>query len=398
MNSIVPLSMVYALCLVGQNALPPAPKPARADTKEAIFAELSRTSELDLTGHPAPYGGLVLMLGFREGWNLNAVTDEPALAKQGIHLFEVHPYNELRAGGVSRRTSLRFVLDTVGAAYYVDDQRLVVTTKQIARVQWLSQLKAPQPAGLRSPSVAERRDTAFAAGFWHLDPDVWVEPLCSALADSDREVSFDSAYALGEFGPQAANAIGPLIGLLKSKDLTLREAAVFALGKIGPQATDRLLGLLNDTDSGIAVAGAKAFAVMGSVGKRAVPRLVEAAELHAEQVDVCDSISVAISMIDPTGAIPTLRKLLTALNADVRAFAANTIAEIGRPARSCGKDLLPLLTDPSTRVRIAAARALSQIDLPPDFPTKELEAATTDPNEHVKLWAKSAIHRIRRQN
>jgi HEAT repeat protein len=308
---------------------------------------------------------------------------------------DIFPYLQLHAGGVSRRSSLRFIFDAGGFAYYVDDTTLVMTTKQLARVKWVSQLEKPAPMGLDVASVTQRRETAFAAGFWRLDPDAWIGPLAKALKDNDRQVCFDAAYALGEFGPQAAEAIDPLVTLLKSKDLTLREGAVFALGKIGPSALEKLLRLVDDADSAIGIAATKSVNVMGSVGKHAVPELIEIAKRRADEEDRCDEISVAISRINPVGSVAALCELLRGENAGIRAFAAMTIAEIGSPGQSCAQELLPLLKDESTRVRINAAYALARVDLPEDFPTAGLEAAVKDSDQHVRLWVQQALRVIK---
>lgn len=80
------------------------------------------------------------------------------------------------------------------------------------------QLKKPELGSLTSPDVEKRREAVFAAGFWPLDPDVWVAPLAKAVNDDDRQVGFDAAYALGELGPPASDAIDALIQLLQSND------------------------------------------------------------------------------------------------------------------------------------------------------------------------------------
>lgn len=423
MSLPIQLSVFYAACLIGQTPAPaddvvglqkqtttvcvePSASACADEValqvplgkqNESVMRQLERESELDMTGHPAPLGGLVVYLSgdYLEGWNLPTFVDKPALAKHGIRLDDICPYWELRAGGVSRRSSLRFILDAGGVAFYVDDAKLVVTTKHIARVKWLEQLEKPEPKALGAAAVDKRRETAFAAGFWQLDPDVWVEPLAKALNDNDRQVGFDAAYALGELGPLAEKAIDPLVSLLRSKDLRLREAAVFALGKIGSRSTKRLLELIDDPDSEIALAAAKSFKVMGSVGKAAVPKLIEAGKRHASNSELCDSIGSAIAVNDSEQAVPELRKLLKSDSEGIRSFAANAIGEIGPPGQPCAKDLLPLLTDQSLRVRIDTAHALARLDLPDDFPTTELEAAAKDPDRHVSLWAQAALRVIR---
>jgi HEAT repeat protein len=350
---------------------------------------------LDIVGHPATYFGIKEYIGGPLGWNVPTVVDEPALTKCGVRLNSIWPYSQLRTGGISRRSSLRFVLDKGGLAYYVNDSRVVITTKQLARVKWQTYFAKPEPASLDSSSIADRREAVFAAPFWHLDPDLWIMALANLLDDVDRQVCFDAAYALGEFGPQATGAIDQLVTVIRAKDSTRREGALFALGNIGPPAINRLIELLDDRDTGVALAAAKSFDVMGSVGKQAIPGLFDAAERHADSTERSDSIALAIGNIDPTGSVPTLHKLLKSERDSLRAFAAVAIAEIGPVGRGCASDLLALLTDQNTRVRIAAARAMASIDLPADFPTVGLERALSDPDEHVRLWANAALRRIK---
>jgi HEAT repeat protein len=77
----------------------------------------------------------------------------------------------------------------------------------------LGQLDAPRIEQLKSISPVVRRDAAFAAGVWQLEPRDWISPLTEALCDPDREVAFDAAFALGEYGPEAEHAIDPLLVL-----------------------------------------------------------------------------------------------------------------------------------------------------------------------------------------
>jgi HEAT repeat protein len=377
---------------------------ALSENHASIMRRLERMSDLDLVGHPSPLIGLLQLVRIEEGgdfngWNIPVIEDRQALRRCGIRLEDLisSGFNTggLRAGGVNRRSSLRFVLGVSGLAYYVNDKHLVVTTKEIARAKWLGELPKPKLDVLKHGSVPERRDAAFALGFWRLDPEVCVEPLVKALTDTDRDVCFDAAYALGEMGPAADKAIGDLLKLLKSEDLTRREAAVFALGKIGPKATKGLLALIDDSDSAIAIAAAKSVGVMGSVGKGAISGLIEAAQRHSNNEELCGKIATSIAGIDLGDAVPKLRELLKSDQAGVRSFAADTIAEIGPPGQSCASELLPLLTDPIIRVRIAAAYALARIDLPGDFPTDALEAASRDEDEHVRFWAKAALRTIK---
>ncbi len=364
-----------------------------------VHRKLEGISDLDLTGHPAPIAGLLTLIGQDEGdelagWNIQVLVDEHALTRHGIRLDELVP-SELHASGVDRRSSLRFVLDSCGLGYYVGDKCVVVTTKPIAQIGWLSELPKPTPNSLKSDTIVERRNAAFAAGYRHIDPDTWIEPLTKALHDPDRQVAFDAAYALGVLGPQADRAINHLLKMLKSDDLTLREASVSALGKIGEKAVEGLLTSLDDPDSAIVFAAAKSLGVMGSAGKSAVPGLIAAGQRHSSNVDLCERIGTSISEIDLGDAIPKLRELLKSNQVGIRSFAAQTIGSIGPRANSCAEELLSLLADKNTRVRIAVAYALAHIDLAEDVPISELEAAAKDSDRHVQLWAQKALRVVK---
>jgi len=370
-----------------------------------VMDELRRPSNLNFEGADANFAGLLDALETVFDWKVKTIVDEPALAKNGIRLENIgFPYH-FRAGGVSRRSSLRFMFDAGGLAYFVDgNKRLVVTTKPLARVKWLSQLRKPEPRDLVAGSLNDRREAAFAAGFWHLDPEVWVQLLVNALEDTDRDVRFDSAYALGECGPLAKSAIDPLCALLRSDDLTLREAATFALGRIGSEASLRLLELIDDPDRSIALSALKAFGVMGSGGNEAVTGMMAAAKRYAdpkkslsddEYCGLSHAIGSALSEVELGDAVPLLRDLLNSDSARIRSFAAFAIGEIGPRGQVCEPELQKLLSDDSTSVRRDAAYAMARIDLPSDTSTTALEAAANDPDYDVTLWATAALRVIR---
>jgi len=371
-----------------------------------VNQQLQEISDLNFLGHGTSYAGLVDALPTDILWSIPTILDEPALARNGVNLDNMAlPASPFHAGGIRRRSSLRFVLDVGGLAYFVDDNKqLVVTTKPLARVKWMTTLPKPSIEDLKADSLDKRREAAFAAGFYHLDPAVWLQPLVRALEDADRDVQFDSAFALGEFGPQANDAIDALIALLKSKDLTLREAATCALGRIGPKALVRLEERIYDPDPTIALSAIKAFGTMGSAGNEAVPELIAAGKHYAdlkvswddsEYCTFCAAIASALSQIELGDAVAPLRILLSSDSAGIRAFAANAIGEIGPHGQVCEPELQKLLSDVSIAVRREAAYAMARIDLPSDTSTTALEAAAKDSDHHVTLWAKAALRVIK---
>jgi len=370
-----------------------------------VISQLEVLSDLRLSGNePISLDTLVFFVSqeLSPGWNIPTTVDRPALVKRGIHSAEI-ALGSLQTGGISRRSSLRFVLDTFGLSYYLNDSQLVVTTKEIARVKWLNQLAKPNIKMLRAEGERERRQVAFAAGFWHLNSSEWVGPLMTALNDSDREVSFDAAFALGECGPEASNAIEALLQLLRSKDLALREAATCALGKIGPESSMRLIEMIEDPDPGVGLAAVKAFGAMGSAGNDSVLDLIAAGKRFAnrkesrgeDRCEFCYAIGSALADVELGKAVPQLRELLKSEGAGVRSFAAYAIGEIGSPGQVCEPELQKLLTDVNTAVRRDAAYALAQINLPSDTSTTALEAAAKDSDRLVRLWAAAALRVIR---
>lgn len=366
--------------------------------------ELQQVSNLSMNGSGHDLNYEDVLYGFDVfKWGIPLTVDDTGFRKSGIHLGEIVFSGRLQAGGVSRRSSFRFVLDRAGVGYFVDDnRRLVVTTKPLARVQWLAQSKKPQLEDLGSPSVEVRRETVFAAGFWNIDPELWEQPLVSALEDADRDVRFDAAYALGELGPQASASIDALCGLLKSEDLSLRDVATYAVAKKGSKAIRKLLELIDHKDRAVAIAAVKSLGAAGSAGNEAVPALIEAgirfsedkAYRNAEEYcEFCHEIASALALVELGDAVPVLRELLKSDDAVTRSFAIVSITEIGRGGRVCEPELQKLLSDPSTRVRRDAANAFSQIELLSNTSTDALEAATRDSDYVVRLRAASALQK-----
>ena len=107
--------------------------------------------------------------------------------------------------------------------------------------------------GLSDPDVRIRRNVALflnvLAGGWvdYLRPKVNIgatlQALVAALNDSDPSVRGWSAQAIGEIGPDAAEAIPALLTLLKDENEGARNSACIALRGIGPAAKAALPAL-----------------------------------------------------------------------------------------------------------------------------------------------------------
>ena len=334
-----------------------------------VGLKLRQVSNLNMSDSPdLNYEDVVSSFEEVFQWGIPLTVDQVGLRKFGLHLNEIRFSGSLRAGGVSRRSSLRFVLDLAGIGYYVDDnRRIVVTTKPLAKLQWLSQLRKPQLQDLNALSVDVRRDTVFSAGFWRIDGEHWEQALVSALEDSDRDVQFDAAYALGEIGAQETATIDALCKLLQSDDRTLREVATYSMAKIGPRAIPKLVNLIYHKDRDFGRSAIISLGAMGSAGNDAVLPLIEAGVKISEDPtyrdredysSYCREIAAALAQVEQGDAAATLCKLLSSRNAVTRSFAVVTITEIGR-AEGCEAELLKLLSDPSTQVRRDTAYAFT---------------------------------------
>jgi len=336
--------------------------------------------------------------------NVPIYVDEPMLVRNGIDLDDTTSWGfYILARRVSLRSSLRFILDSYGVSYYIGEQQVVIPTKANARAVWLSQLKRPEPNMLNSGTLDERRATAFAAGYWSIDPDKWLGPLIHSVLDTDRQIAFDAAFALGELGPLAEAAIGPLVDNLHSTDPAIREASVNALAKIGPRAIDGLLKLVDDPDSATATAAVRSLGMMGHAGKDAVPRLLEIGN-RSNSVVLRSWISNALVSLDPLGSLSGIRDRMKDERPNVRLFAVETISDVARlrlDRLSVPKpdevvdDLFGLRGDPDTDVRRAASFALCKIDLPVDTPLAPLEGAIRDSDDEVREHASFALRLLK---
>ncbi len=379
-------------------ALPPTDKlRLDNDIKEQlgeIADKLLIQSEFDFVGHPANYASFVILLRSPMGWNLPLVLDRHALARRGINLDNaVVP--SLRTAGMSRLSALRILFDAVGLGVFVDQGRVVISTKDIAVLKWKRVLEKGDLRALTSKSVARRRAASFAAAFQDLDHPEWRQALKKALHDKDREVRCNAIYAIAQ-GTTGTDSGDDIVRLIRSDDLQIRETAVYASAVMGPRTVEQLTQLLEDPDNAIARAAARSFGYMGSRGNGAVPALLESGVRHADDEELSETIGDAIGSMDLGGdTVDAVSALLNSKKESVRAFAAHTLGRVGPPAVRSASKLLELLSDGNTRVRISAAFALAHVDLPAETPTAPLLKAANDPDLHVRLWSAESLRIIR---
>jgi len=226
-----------------------------------------------------------------------------------------------------------------------------------------------------------------------------VEPLLRVLARDDVRTRPAAIWGLMGIGPEAKAAVPRLTQALTHEDFHTQYWACRALREIGPEAKAAvpvLVGLLTDGVASVRRNAAQALGGIGSdIGEPALAALIEALNDPLEPVreDAVD----ALGKLGPfaKSAAPALRKSLetgplaarasaarahwlvsgqTELAVDVligelddiiwREQAAQTLGQIGPPAKKAVPDLLKLIEadDSDPDLRDAAVEALTRID------------------------------------
>jgi HEAT repeat protein len=95
-----------------------------------------------------------------------------------------------------------------------------------------------------------------------VDPNYTPPALAERLKDSDPNVRYSAARALGKYGPKAKDYVPDLVQALKDRDKTVRMGAAYALGDVGTDAGDAVAALkeaLKDKDPEVRKAAAYAL-------------------------------------------------------------------------------------------------------------------------------------------
>jgi vesicle coat complex subunit len=95
-----------------------------------------------------------------------------------------------------------------------------------------------------------------------VDPNYTPPALAQRLKDSDPNVRYSAARALGKYGPQAREYVPDLVQALKDRDKTVRMGAAYGLADVGPDALEAVPALkeaLKDKDAEVRKAAAYAL-------------------------------------------------------------------------------------------------------------------------------------------
>ena len=188
-----------------------------------------------------------------------------------------------------------------------------------------------------------------------------VEPLRKTLQSTDAKLRAYSAFALGRIGPDAIAAIDGLIETAFDSDPLVRRSSIRALQRLDPPFEKTIPLVMRILDTGDMSVIMPALNSLAQEGERAVPRLIRALSRKQARYWAC----LALSEIGPAAAaaVPELQKVLTdEQDPDTRLQALVAIGEMGDAANAAVPTILGLLEkEEFSNVRYAAVFALGKI-------------------------------------
>jgi HEAT repeat protein len=212
-----------------------------------------------------------------------------------------------------------------------------------------------------------------------------ISVFIEALRDQDSFIRCAAAWALGNIGPAAKDAVPALSARLG--DMAVRAGAAWALRKIGPDAVPALVAALRHEDCDARWLALDTLQEIGWVTKDAVPEFIDILRHRPPGNAGWDYVTV-LGQIGPD-AIPALIAALR--DEDVREWASEALAAIGSatvPALSAA------LRDEDWNVRYWAADALGKIGGAAKDAVPALSAAMRDEDKRVRYWAYSALQHV----
>jgi HEAT repeat protein len=259
---------------------------------------------------------------------------------------------------------------------------------------WVKQL-SPTPQ-VPVESEADIRDRWYAVhALGQLGPEAAeaIKPLEAILADKYEfeYIRGGAAWALGRIGKAARPAVPLLIDTLTSKHVSVRRNSPLALAAIGGEEARKgvsaIARLLDDEDAGVQAAAALALWQLDR-DPRAVAKLAEMLEKGKGEAPY--QAAVALGRLGPeaAGALGALVGALHHADEDVRRAAARTLGGIGPSALPAIEEAL---ASKDTRASREAAEALGFLG---SAAIPALTAALRHADPQVRRIAARALGRL----
>jgi HEAT repeat protein len=173
------------------------------------------------------------------------------------------------------------------------------------------------------------------------------------LQSKDAKLQLQAAQFLGDFGPDAADAVGPLATLLKADDKNLRVQVVAALGRIGPgakAAIPQLLTALKDTNPEVGVRAIVALGNMGPAAQDALPALIALARVRDKDRALAAVAALGRIGIADKDAVAVLVETLGDPDIDLAARAAQALVDMEAGQEAVRAAVVQALNHKSARV------------------------------------------------
>lgn len=184
---------------------------------------------------------------------------------------------------------------------------------------------------LSNPNPVVRRECLEALSNVQTSGKVAIPGLISSLRDQDPTIQGRAALALAVIRDEPSRAIPALTEVL-AKTNSARHEAVMALGQYGPMATS------------------------------AVPQLLECLLLNESSTRSSARNALKRIGAETNAIIAAVTNALASANIDLRLFAINTLASLGRAASNAAPILVNCWNDSTPIIHYAASNALAAID------------------------------------
>ncbi|HID08178.1 MAG TPA: HEAT repeat domain-containing protein [Armatimonadetes bacterium] len=165
------------------------------------------------------------------------------------------------------------------------------------------------------------------------NPQEHILFLIDALEDTNKEVIEAVAYALGEIGPPAKQAVPTLIEALSNEDWMLRATIIRCLGRIGDSSVvSVLIKALKDKNVNVRSSALYALGDIGPAAKQAIPAVREAVHDTDDLVMLAAHCALAKIGDNPQEHIRAIIQFAFSPALGSGAFAGTTLGKIGLPA------------------------------------------------------------------
>ncbi len=268
---------------------------------------------------------------------------------------------------------------------------------------WLAAREGPLPAEgarvlglqLTAGDAELRRAAAWALGHAHGGAALETDALVRALReDPSNGVRAAAAQALGTIGASASGPVPWLLDALGDPSEAVRHEAARSLSALHLAAED-VPRLTAALASSDDYVSAFAAWSLGNLGKEARTAVPALARaLAREKTDAV--VAGALARIGPSAAdaVPVLVGFLETGTPDRRWRAARTLGRIGPPAVAAVPALTAAVGDPESLVRLHAVRALGRVGPAARPAAAVLQRATGDPDDGVRREARQALDKL----